>query len=121
LGLILALGVLSTWLDAVWLAPMVAQRQALDRDIRAIRPALPPEPAPIALLAPDANDGHLGFFLLQARPQVWLGPPGGQAPPGALTGVQAVVVSGPETPPDGPWVRTVQGQELSLFRRPPGG
>jgi hypothetical protein len=121
LGLILALGVLSTWLDAVWLAPMVAQRVGLDRDIRAIRPALPPEPAAIALLAPDANDGHLGFFLLQARPQVWLGPPGGQAPPGALAAVQAVVVSGPETPPDGPWMRTFQGRELSLFRRPPGG
>jgi hypothetical protein len=121
LGLILALGVLSTWLDAVWLGPMAAQRVALQRDLSVIRPSLPPEPAPIVLLAPDANDGHLGFFLLHARPQVWLGPPGGQAPPGALAGVQAVVVSGPETPPDGPWVRTFQGQELSLFRRPPGG
>jgi hypothetical protein len=121
LGLILALGVLSTWLDAVWLAPMVAQRGALERDIRTIGPALPPEPAPVALLAPDANDGHLGFFLLKARPQVWLGPPGGQAPAGALAAVQAVVVSGPETPPDGPWVLTFKGQELSLFLRRPGG
>jgi hypothetical protein len=121
LGLVLALSVLSTWLDAVWLGPMVAQRVALDRDIRTIRPALPPEPAPIALLAPDANDGHLGFFLLKARPRVWLGPPGGQSPPGALGAMQAVVVSGPETPPDGPWVRTFQGQELSLWRRRPGG
>ena len=121
LALVLALGVLSTWLDAVWLGPMVEQRVALDREIRAIRPALPPEPAPIAFLAPDANDGHLGFFLLQARPRVWLGPPGGQAPLGALTPVQAVIVSGPQTPPDGPWVRTFQGRELSLWRRQPGG
>jgi hypothetical protein len=121
LGMVLALGVLSTWLDAVWVGPMAAQRVALYRDMQAILPVLPPAPAAIVLLAPDANDGHLGFLLLQARPRVWLGPPGGQAPPGALTGVQAVVVSGPETPPDGPWVRTFQGQDLSLFRRPPGG
>jgi len=117
LGLTLALAVLSTWLDHRWLGPIVAQRTALAHDIEAIGPRLPPGPAPVALLAPDANDGHLAFLGLKTRPLVYLGPPGGQAPPGALAGVRAVVVSGTEIPPDGPWIKTFQGRDLALFER----
>jgi hypothetical protein len=120
LALTLALAGFSTWLDHVWMAPIVAQRAALERDVQAIAPRLPPQPAPVALLAPDANDGHLAFLRLHARPLVYLGPPGGQVPPGGLTGMRAVVVSGTEIPPDGPWTRTFQGRDLSLFERPRG-
>jgi hypothetical protein len=115
LGLILALGALSTHLDKVWLAPMVAQRLALERDVRAFKPMLPPPPAALVLLAPDANDGHLGFLRLDARPRVLLGPLA-QTAPGDLSGAQAVVVSGPGTPPGGPWVRTYRGDALSVFQ-----
>jgi len=114
LGLILAFAGLSTWLDHQWLAPMVQQRRALARDAAAIAQRLPARPAPVVLLAPDANDGHLGFLQLQARPTVWLGPPG-QTPPSQLAAARAVVVSGPETPPGGPWRRTYRGEDLSLF------
>lgn len=115
LALTLVLAGLSTWLDQVWMQPMVRQRYALARDIAAIAPRLPTEPAPVVLLAPDANDGHLGFLELKARPKVWLGPPS-HTLPGQLAGAQAVVVSGPETPPGGPWTRTYKGEELSLFQ-----
>jgi hypothetical protein len=114
LALVLALGGLSTRLDHVWLGPLVQQRYALERDIRAILPRLPPEPAPVVLLAPDANDGHLGFLRLQARPHVVEGPPG-QVSPAELVVARAVVVSGPETPPAGPWRRTYKGEVLSLY------
>lgn len=115
LALTLALAGLSTWLDHIWIEPMVRQRYALARDVRAIRPRLPAEPAPVVLLAPDGNDGHLGFLEFNARPRVWLGPPS-QTPPGQLADAQAVIVSGPEAPPGGPWVRTYKGDELSLFQ-----
>ncbi|WP_394760617.1 hypothetical protein [Phenylobacterium sp.] len=114
LALTLVLAGLSTWLDHVWLAPFVQAREALARDVRAIAPRLPPQPGLVVLLAPDANDGHLGFLELKARPRVWLGPPG-QTPEAQLAGAVAVVVSGPETPPGGPWMRTYKGDELSLF------
>ena len=115
LALTLALAGLSTWLDHVWMAGLIDARYALARDIHAIRPLLPAEPAPIVLLAPDANDGHLGFLELKARPTVWLGPPS-QTLPDQLAGVQAVVVSGPERPPGGPWIQTYRGEDLSLFQ-----
>ena len=115
LALTLALAGLSTWLDHVWMAGLIDARYALARDIHAIRPLLPAEPAPIVLLAPDANDGHLGFLELKARPTVWLGRPS-QTLPDQLAGVQAVVVSGPERPPGGPWIQTYRGEDLSLFR-----
>lgn len=116
LGLVLALGLLSTWLDHVWVGPMAAQRNALERDIRAILPALPPI-GDIVLLARDENDGHLGFLRLDARPRVYLGPPG-RTPPGALIGAQAVVAAGADAPP-GPWLRTYKGAEFSLYRPAP--
>jgi hypothetical protein len=93
----------------------VQYRYAFERDIRALSPLLPPAPAPVALLAPDGNDGHLGFLRLNARPLVYLGPPS-MTPPGALAAAAAVVVSGPEAPPGGPWVRTFKGETLSVFR-----
>jgi hypothetical protein len=117
LGLILALGLLSTWLDHIWVGPMVAHRYALERDIRAMQPRLPLT-GDIVLLAPEANAGHLGFLRLDARPRVYLGPPG-QISPVNLAGTQAVVVAGPETPPGGPWVQTYKGVELSLYRPAP--
>ena len=114
LGLVLALGALSTRLDHIWLGPLVQQRYAFERDIRAIVPRLPPEPGPVVLLTPDANDGHLGFLRLQARPHVVQGPPS-QAAPAELAVARAVVVSGPERPPAGPWRRTFKGEALSLY------
>ena len=114
LGLILALGALSTQLDHAWMGPILLQRAALERDIRAIRTTLPPK-GDIVLLAPDANDGHLAFLRLDARPRVFLGPPG-QTPASDMTGAQVVVVAGPETPQGGPWVRTFKGEDLSVFQ-----
>jgi hypothetical protein len=118
LALTLALAALSTRLDHLWLGPLVQHTYAFERDIRALSPGLPPEPAEIVLLAPEANDGHLGFLRLNARPHVYLGRPSLTAPD-ALATATAVVVAGPEAPPGGPWVRTFQGPALSLFRRQP--
>ena len=115
LWLTLALGVLSTQLDHIWVSPMIGQRNALARDVAKIRPALPAA-GEVVLLAPDANDGHLGFLELDARPRVILGPTG-QAPPALLAEAQAVVAAGPDPPPGGPWTRVYQGAELSLFKR----
>ena len=114
LWLTLALAVLSTQLDQAWQAGMIAQRAALARDVAKIAPALP-RTGEVLLLAHDANDGHLGFLGLDARPQVILGPTG-DAPPEALAVAQAVVVAGADRPPGGPWTRVYQGDELSLYR-----
>ena len=70
----------------------------------ALAPGLPLQ-GDVVLLAPGANDGRLAFLRLDARPRVLLGPPD-QTPPAALTGAEAVVVSGPAQPPGGPWTRT---------------
>lgn len=115
-GHILALGVLSTALDAQWIGPMVAERTALNQDIAAIRPRLPPEAGSVLLLATDANDGHLAFLQLQARPRVILGPPA-QAPLQALAGISAVVTSSPATPPGSGWRQSYSGSVLSLYER----
>jgi hypothetical protein len=114
LWLILALGMLSTELDHAWLSPMIAQRNALVGDVAKIAPALP-RAGEVLLLASDANDGHLGFLELDARPRVILGP-AGDAPPEALASAQAVIVSGADRPPGGPWTRVYKGAELSLYR-----
>ncbi|HLZ77677.1 hypothetical protein [Phenylobacterium sp.] len=114
LWLTLALAVLSTQLDQVWEAGLIGQRSALARDVAKIAPALP-RAGEVLLLAPDANDGHLGFLGLDARPRVILGP-AGDAPPEALAQAAAVVVSGADRPPGGPWTRVYQGSELSLYR-----
>lgn len=113
LGLILALSALSTSLDHTWTGPMIAQRNALDRDLRAIAPALP-RAGEVVLLTPDANLDHLVFLRLQARPRVYPGEPAA-APLIEVAGAAAVLTSGPQAPP-GAWVRTFQGEELSLFR-----
>jgi hypothetical protein len=114
LGLILALGVLSTWLDHMWVGPMAARRDALEHDFCGLTPGLPAT-GDIILLAYDENDGDLGFLRLDARPRVILGAPG-QTPPALLIGAQAIVVAGSEAPPGGPWTRTYQGSQLSLYR-----
>ncbi|HXA40510.1 MAG TPA: hypothetical protein VNW53_16045 [Phenylobacterium sp.] len=114
LGLVLALSALSTSLDHAWTGQMIAQRNALERDLRAIAPALP-RAGTVVLLTPDANIDHLVFLRLEARPRVWSGEPG-QAPAVELADAAVVLASGPQAPP-GPWVRAFQGEELSLFRR----
>jgi hypothetical protein len=118
MALVLALGALSSHLDHAWLGPLVRQRYALERDIQTILPTIASEAGEIVLLAPDANDGHLGFLRLGARPRVLLGPPA-KTPPAELAGAQVVVVSGPDTPPGGPWGRTFKGEALSVFRSAP--
>ncbi|MGZ6019575.1 MAG: hypothetical protein ACXWKO_12965 [Phenylobacterium sp.] len=114
LWLTLALAVLSTELDQVWQAALIGQRSALARDVAKIAPALP-HAGEVLLLAADANDGHLGFLGLDARPRVILGP-AGDAPPEALASAVAVVVAGADRPPGGPWTRVYQGGELSLYQ-----
>jgi hypothetical protein len=118
MALILTLGGLSSYLDHVWLAPLVQQRYAMERDIRTILPTIASEAGDMVLLAPDANEGHLGFLRFSARPRVLLGPPA-QTPPSTLADAQVVLVSGPDVPPGGPWVRTYKGEDLSVFRPAP--
>jgi len=117
LGLVLGLGAVSSHLDHVWVGGVVNERNALERDIRSVLPRLPPQPADILLLTPDANIGHLVFLRLEARPRVFLGAVA-DAPVAAVATARAVLVSGPETPPAGPWERTFHGQELSLYEPP---
>jgi hypothetical protein len=113
-ALILVLSGLSTWLDQVWLGDLARHRAALERDLRAIAPAIPREPARVVLITPDANVGHLGFLELKAQPYVVLADP--QAPPpGVLTDAAAVVASG-DKPPTGDWTAVYRGAEVSLWR-----
>lgn len=113
-ALLLTLSGLSTWLDQVWLSELARHRTALLRDLRAIGPALPHEPARVVLITPDANVGHLGFLELKAQPFVVVGDP--QAPPpGALDGAAAIVASGDKAPA-GAWAAAYRGPELSLWR-----
>jgi hypothetical protein len=117
LGLMLGLGLLSTDLDRVWMAPMIAQRQAQARDLAAIVPALADGQA-VVLLTADVNEGHLTFLQLAARPTVVIGPPA-EATADAVAGAQAVIVSGDTAPPGGPWTATYRGEALSLYRPAP--
>jgi hypothetical protein len=115
LALILVLGGLSTWLDGVWEAPMIAQRADFDRDFKAIEPRLPPA-GTVVFISPDANETHLAFLLLGARPRVVTGAPA-ETPPDQLADAAAVVVSGPQAPPGGPWTAALKGPALTLYER----
>jgi hypothetical protein len=115
LALIMALGGLSVWLDDVWVGPMVEARNNFAKDIRDLKPRLPP--GPITFMSADVNETHLGFFTLGARPDVIMGPPA-QAAAADLAGRSALIVSGP-APPPGAWTRTWQGRQLSLWTPTP--
>jgi hypothetical protein len=113
-ALLLTLSGLSTWLDQIWLGDLARHRAALARDLHAIGPAMPPEPARVVLVTADANIAHLGFLELKAQPYVVLADP--QAPPpGALSDAAAVVSSG-DKPPPGDWQAVYRGREVSLWR-----
>jgi hypothetical protein len=113
-ALLLTLSGLSTWLDQVWLGELARHRAALERDLKAIAPAMPHEPARVVLITPDPNVGHLGFLELKAQPYVVVADP--QAPPtGVLGDAQAVVASG-DKPPLGDWQAVYRGREVSLWR-----
>ena len=115
-GLILALAVLSTWLDRAWTGPIVVMRTQLDHDMRAIAPTLPARPGATIMVADDPNEALLGFMALQGRPRVLLTTP--QAtPPEALRAAEMVIVGGPEILPGDQWVRTYRGARASAFRR----
>jgi hypothetical protein len=113
LGMILALGVLSTALEDTWTRPMIAQHRALDRDLRVIAAALP-RTGSVVLLTPDANLDHLVFLRLDARPRVYPGALA-DAPADAVVGAAAVLTTGAQ-PAQGTWTRTFKGEQLSLFR-----
>jgi hypothetical protein len=112
--LILTLGVLSTDLDRIWVGPMVQDRAALARDLTAIRRALPAR-GDIVLLTPDANTDHLAFLSLDARPRVY-SVAADQASAEMVAGARAVLVSGAQPPPAGPWRQAFKGEQLSLYR-----
>jgi hypothetical protein len=115
LVLVMALGTLSVWLDNAWLGPMAEARNNFAKDIRELKPRLPP--GPVVFLSNDVNETHLGFLTLEARPTVVLGPPA-QAPAADIAGRSALVVSGTDKPP-GAWKRTWQGRLLSLWAPAP--
>ena len=118
LGLILALSGLSTWLDGAWLGPMARSRTVFAQDLTAIAPRLPPA-GKVSFLSSDANETHLAFLVLEARPKVIVGPPA-QAPADDLAGAVAAIVSGRDAPPAGPWLLAYKGEAASLYRRPAG-
>ena len=76
---------------------------------------MPPEPARVVLLTPDANVAHLGFLALKAQPYVVLADTQ-DPPPGTLTDATAVVASGDKAPP-GDWRAVYRGPEVSLWRQ----
>lgn len=115
LTLLLALSLLSTWLDRAWLTPVTKERKDLAYDLKRIGPALP-KIGDVVVLTPDGNDAPLVFLKLDARPRVWEGPVA-EAPLQTLSGAQAAVVSGADPPPGGPWVGAYKGRRLSLWRR----
>jgi hypothetical protein len=115
LAMVMALGGLSVWLDNAWLGPVVEARNNFAKDIRDLKPRLPP--GPIAFLSSDVNETHLGFLTLETRPTVVAGPPA-RAPAGDIAGRSALVVSGTDTPP-GAWKRTWQGRLLSVWAPAP--
>jgi hypothetical protein len=113
-ALILALGLLSTDLDRVWVTPMLHDREALARDLAAIRPALPAA-GEVLVLTPDANTDHLAFLELNARPRI-VPTAADQTPADAVAGAQAILVTGAAPPPGGPWRLAFKGRQLSLYR-----
>jgi len=117
-ALLLTLSGLSTWLDQVWLGDMARRRTVLEHDLKAILPALPPEPARVVLITPDPNVGHLGFLELKAQPYVIIADPQGPLT-SELADAAAVVASG-DTAPAGAWTAVYRGHEVSLWR-PAGG
>jgi len=117
-ALLLTLSGLSTWLDQVWLGDMARRRTVLEHDLKAMLPALPPEPARVVLITPDPNVGHLGFLELKAQPYVIIADPQGPLT-SELADAAAVVASG-DTAPAGAWTAVYRGHEVSLWR-PAGG
>jgi len=116
LGAFLAFGALSTWLDHIWVQPIVDQRRAFHRDMQAAA-RLPAVRQGRALLsAPSPAEAHLGFLALDGHVHVAPTGPEGLAP-GALGGFDTLIVARPAPPPPPGWRPVLAGEALSLYVR----
>jgi hypothetical protein len=118
LALLLTLAALSADLDHVWLGPMIRQRTALERDIRAAAGMVPLRSDKVALAATDPNEADLGFLRFNAIPYVLTSPPA-QLQPAELARFDTVLIVGSNAHPPGPWSEVYTGDRLSVFRRAP--
>jgi hypothetical protein len=112
----LALGLLSTWLDHVWVGPIAQQRTEFDADIQAAAVMTPDEPLLNAVLAVDNNDANLSFLGLGGFTQVLLAQADARPPVEALDYMNLVVV-GPARAPRG-WACPYRGRQLKVCVRP---
>jgi hypothetical protein len=118
LSFLVALGCLSTIFDAEAMAPVINQRAALARDIRAAAPLVPPRPTATAALVTDGNDADLTFVGFEGKPEIILVTPAGP-PTKQLAGVQTLITVRCEAPPGGPWKQIFHGTQISVYTRTP--
>jgi hypothetical protein len=115
LGLFLALGLLSTWLDHIWIGPIAEKRAEFDSEIQVAAALSPPSADRTAILAVDNNDANLAYLGLGGFAQVLPAQPGAPPPLVALAYENLVVIS-PASPPDG-WACPYRGKQLEVCVR----
>jgi hypothetical protein len=114
----LALGLLSTWLDHVWVGPIAEKRREFSADVQVAARPMPGGPERNAALVVDNNDAHMSFLALSGRVQVVRVAPGAALAPAALA-FQHVAVVSPAVAPEG-WACPYRGKQLAVCERPDG-
>jgi hypothetical protein len=114
----LALGLLSTWLDHVWVGPVAQKRREFSADVQVAARLMPGGPERNAALVVDNNDAHLSFLGLNGRVQIIYVQAGAPLPPSALAFDNVMVLS-PAVPPVG-WPCRYRGKQLAVCVRPGG-
>jgi hypothetical protein len=116
LGAFLAFGALSTWLDHLWVRPIVEQRRAFDRDMQAAERFPAVRQGRALLSAPSPAEAHLGFLALDGHVHVAPTGPEGLAP-AATSAFDTLIVASPAPPPRGGWRPVLAGEALSVYAR----
>jgi hypothetical protein len=114
----LVLGLLSTWLDHVWVGPIAQYRREFGADIKVAARLMTGGPERNLALVVDGNDAHLSFLGLGGRVQVVRVAPRVPLPLTDL-GVEHVAVVGPAAAPVG-WACPYRGKQLAVCVRPDG-
>jgi len=116
LAAFLALGALSTWLDHIWVQPIVAQRYAFAREMQLAERVIAAHPGRTVLVVPSATEANLGFLSLDGEAEIRPAQPKGLSP-GLAAGFQTLIDAdpGPDLAPPAGWRRVFAGEQLSVY------
>lgn len=117
LAYIVALGLLSTFLDLRWRASIIPDRMALQGELQAAHSVLERQPDLAAAVVDGMDFHHLVLLGLRGRPHMVLIAPDADVEADTLADFDTVVVVGAHDLVGGGWKPLFEGRRLAVFRR----